>query len=642
MQGKLKWILIINLLLTGFHVSCEELPYQAFSRLKNYTSVKLSPDGSKLAFIQNIQDAGMAVLCSYDLATKETLYLVQSDNEKVLINWFNWANEETILVGVRYAGNRNSTDTVETRLFAIDVKPEREEARLLIKPKSSTFMRKHFSQFQDRVIDLLPEDPQHILVALDLDKPVMPSVYKLNIYTKKKSRIEKGKKLIRSWMTDRQHTLRLGLSIDYKTGETKTFIRENADSDWQSYFEYNAFTDPPIYAVGFALDPNILYFKKYKDDKLSLFKLNLKTKEQQVVFHNPDYDYLGNLVYSKKTKDVVGIGFISDEDNRLFWDDSRNALQQSLDKSLPDTHNFLVSFDTSENKYVLLTINDEIPGTYYIGDRSKNTLTYLFQHYPELDSKELSEHQIVKYTARDGLEIEGYLTLPKKTEGPMATIIFPHGGPTARVTGGFDYWTSFFANQGYVVFRPNFRGSFGYGYDFAYSNLRRWGLEMQDDLEDAVHYLVDKGIADKERVCIVGGSYGGYAAMMGIAKTPDIYKCAVSFAGVSNLEKLFKNSKRYLNKEYVKNRIGGDSEDLQSRSPHYRVKDITSPLLLIHGENDRVVDAEHSRMMAEEMQDEGKTVEYIELENGTHYLSIQRNRHKTFAAMEKFLKTHLN
>jgi dipeptidyl aminopeptidase/acylaminoacyl peptidase len=253
----------------------------------------------------------------------------------------------------------------------------------------------------------------------------------------------------------------------------------------------------------------------------------------------------------------------------------------------------------------------------------------------------LTEHKLVTYKARDGIEIEGYLTLPKNIEGPVPAILHPHGGPGARDLSGFDYWTSFFTNRGYAVFRPNFRGSTGYGLEFAESQMQSWGLAMQDDLEDAALWLVKEGIAKKDKMCIVGASYGGYAAAMAAVKTPDLFQCAISFAGVTDLRQLVVRSRRYVNTKFVKKQIGSDTDDLKARSPYHNAEKIKIPMLIVHGEDDRIVDVSHSEKLAEELADLKRPVEFIELENGDHYLSIQRNRHQFFAAMDVFLKRHL-
>jgi dipeptidyl aminopeptidase/acylaminoacyl peptidase len=278
---------------------------------------------------------------------------------------------------------------------------------------------------------------------------------------------------------------------------------------------------------------------------------------------------------------------------------------------------------------------------YYLGDRKDKSLTPIFEQYPDLLPEVLTEHKFVTYTARDGTELEGYLTLPLGVDGPVSAILHPHGGPGARESDGFDYWTSFLVNRGYAVFRPNFRGSTGYGYEFSQSQMKGWGLTMQDDLTDAANWLVEQKIAKPDSMCIVGASYGGYAAAMAAVKTPDLFKCAISFAGVTNLKRLVYKSRGYTNSKFVKNQIGDDSDDLEARSPFYQAKKVKIPMLFLHGEDDRVVDVEQSRMMVDELQDLDKPVEYIEFENGDHYLSIQRNRHAAFKAMDVFLKKHL-
>ncbi|MEP1870408.1 MAG: alpha/beta fold hydrolase, partial [Paraglaciecola sp.] len=340
--------------------------------------------------------------------------------------------------------------------------------------------------------------------------------------------------------------------------------------------------------------------------------------------------------------DVIGVYHSHSKDGRVYWDESRHKFQKSLNRALPGKDVYLVDFSQDESIYLLYTENDFTPGTYYFGNRKEKSLVPVLDQYPALLPEVLTEHKFVTYTARDGTELEGYLTLPLGAAGPVATILHPHGGPGAREYDGFDYWTSFFANRGYAVFRPNFRGSTGYGYEFAQSQMQGWGLTMQDDLTDAANWLVEQNIALKDKMCIVGASYGGYAAAMAAVKTPDLFKCAISFAGVTDLKKLVSTSRRYLNSKFVKKQLGADSEDLKSRSPAYHADKVKIPILFIHGEDDVVVAVEQSEAMVSALRSLDKEVEFIELENGDHYLSIQRNRHITFKAMDTFLKKHLN
>lgn len=641
MHGRITRLLALAIAIFSSVVLAEQLDTKHFSQLPQFVKPELSPKGEKLAYIQNVAGLDTAVLSTYDLTTGTQSYHVKSDNEKVKVNWFEWVNETKLMVSIRYADTRSGTDTTETRLVVLDTEEKNPDLKPLIRPRNGSIRNQHISQFQDNIIDFLPDDPDHILIAIDLDVANMPSVYKVNVNTKKKKRIEKGKRQIRDWMTDQQHRLRLGYVTNYKTAEKHVLIRDNENSKFKEYFHYNSIKDKPIYPIGFDLDPNILYFKQYKGDLLALYKLDLKTNEQTLVFEDPERDVDGGLIYSSKTKDVIGISHSNTATGRIYWDKDRDALQRGLDAALPDTDNYLVAFSRDENVYLMYSESDTVAGVYFLGNREEGSMSLLFSTYPELDPSLLSEHKRISYKARDGIEITGYLTLPKTGEAPYPTIIHPHGGPGARDVDGFDYWTSFFAHRGYAVLRPNFRGSTGYGYEFSQSQMGGWGMAMQDDLEDGLNWLVEDGIANNDKVCIVGASYGGYAAMMGIAKTPDLYKCAVSFSGVSSLKQLVSDSRKYVNSKWVKNQIGSDSDDLKMRSPYYQVENIKTPILVIHGEDDRVVDVKQSRMFADELEDEDKSFEYIELENGDHYLSIQRNRHAAFEAIDEFLKKHL-
>ncbi|MBT0586214.1 alpha/beta hydrolase family protein [Alteromonas oceanisediminis] len=633
---------LIVLVLVSLPAIADPLPVSSFSQLPQFERPSLSPSGERVAFIQNIDGENpLSVLSAVDLNSGERFYLLQSDNESIKINWYRWANDETLIISARYESRHRTTKYYSTRLFAMEYDDLEATPRLLIKPRRTTSVNTghHISQFQDNVIDWLPDDPEHIMVAIDLDRQFLPSVYKLNIYSTRTKRVEKGKREVRDWLTDQQHHLRVGIATDYSDGEKTILVRRTPEADWDELFRYNSFEDAGIRPVGFGLDPNLLYYRAYKDDKLALFTWDLRDDNKTEMFSDTDYDVNGRLLYSPVTRDVIGVSHSHSKLGRVYWEPRYEALHNSVEKLFPDTDNYFVSFNQTENAYILYTENDFTPGTYYLGNREKQTLGKLFEQYPDLKTSNI-EHKLVSYQARDGIDIEGYLTLPNG-QGPFPTILHPHGGPGARDYDGFDYWTSFFVNRGYAVFRPNFRGSSGYGYEFAQSQMQSWGLAMQDDLTDAAHWLVKQGVAEAGKMCIVGASYGGYATLMAAVKTPDLFACGVSFAGVSSLNQLLSTSRRFLNKKFVRNQIGDDSDDLRERSPYEQAEKVSMPLLLVHGEEDRVVSVRQSRMFAEELEDLDKNVEYIELPNGDHYLSIQRNRHTFFQRMDTFLKAHL-
>ena len=624
--------------------SSEPLPLSAFSALPENIKPALSPSGNRIAFVQNLtQPSEMSVLTTYDLKSQDMYYLLQSDNEKIKINWFRWATEDRLVISARYESKQGTTRFYETRLFSMKFDDQGKEPvnlidwRRLSRRSTNAY---HVPQFQDSVIDWLKDDPEHILVEIDIEVPTVPSVYKINLENARAQRIERGKRQIRDWRTDRQGNLRLGVSLDYDDGEKKILLK-NGD-DWRTLFSYNVMTDKGVVPLGFGVDPAILYYKAYKGDYLALYRLNTKTGDTEEVYSDEHYDVDGGLIYSTVTNDAIGVRHSQAPGGRYYWNDRLEILETQLDQALPDFNNSLVSFSDDEMTYLMYAESDTQPGVYFLGNREQGALDVLFQQYPQITSDKLTGHSKVKMKMRDGVEVEGYLTLPKQGKAPYPTIIHPHGGPGARDYGGFDYWTAYFSNKGYAVIRPNFRGSQGYGYSFSESQMKSWGLQMQDDLTDVTQWMLDQGYADPEKMCIVGASYGGYAALMATVKTPEMYQCAVSFAGVANLKDVVKRSRKFTNNEFVKNQFGDDYDDLEARSPYYHVEKIKTPVLLVHGNEDRVVDVEQSRDMAEELKDAGKSVKYVELDAGDHYLSIQRNRREFFKEMDAFLSQYLD
>ncbi|MDO6566815.1 prolyl oligopeptidase family serine peptidase [Alteromonas sp. 1_MG-2023] len=615
------------------------LPYTVFSSLPAYRTPALSPKGDKIAFVKNINEPDeLSVFATYDLTTHKMHYLIHSDNEKVKINWYRWVNNERLVLSARYESRRGNTRVYDTRLLAMDYDAQGESPLTVLdwrRLKRRAADPSRVPQFQDNVVDWLPDDPDHILMSVDVETFALPSVYKVNINNGKTSRIERGKRSIREWIIDRQHNVRIGITLDYESGERHVLLKKE-EGGWRTLFSYNAMNEKGEEPIGFGLDPNILYYRGYKGDYKALYTLDLTTNESTEILADEGYDVNGSLIYSAMTNDAIGIR----HDGRHYWDERYVALQNGLDEALVDYDNTLVSFSRDEKTYIVYSESDTMPGAYFIGNRDKGSLDFLFEQYPQIEEGMLTEHELVSYTARDDTKIEAYLTLPKG-EGPFPTIIHPHGGPGARDFSGFDYWTSYFTNKGYAVLRPNFRGSQGYGFDFAQSQMKSWGLSMQDDITDAAKWMVEQGYSTEDNMCIVGASYGGYAALMATVKTPELFQCAVSFAGVSSLKHIVIHARRFVNSDLVKEQIGDDFDDLKARSPYYNAKGITTPILMLHGEEDRVVRPMQSRYMADELDDLDKTFKYVELDSGDHYLSIQGNRHRFFAEMDAFLDKYL-
>ncbi len=614
-------------------------PLAAFANLPDITDMTLSPSGKHIAFFMNTQ--GTTLLATRDTEGGKIHGIVKTDNERFVLQWVRWVNDEHLVFSVYYPDRRYGIATGETRLLSASRKGG--DTRVMARPRSydSDAM---ISQFQDRVVSFLPDDPEHILLALADEKIATPGVYRINVESGSRKRVQRYKTPIRTWVSDRQGRVRAGYGYDEGTAEVSLWVKPLAGDDWRQVTEQAFFAEAAVTPIGFARDPNLLYVRANHEGRKAVFRIDTADPgmPRELVFSHPEYDVDGPLVYSQLTNDVIGVQFARVASGMLFLDKGYEALQRSVDKALPDRANTIVSYSADETLYLVRSSSATVPPAYYLGNRKRGTLFPIAQEYPLLAEVPLSEVRQLHYPTRDGLKIEAYLALP--ASGPkqkLPTIIFPHGGPMARAGGGFDYWTQFFTSRGYAVLQPNFRGSAGFGHEFMAEAVQGYGLEMQDDLEDGARWLIGRGIADRGRICIVGASYGGYAALMGAVKTPDFYRCAISYAGVSSLIDMRFYQRNYLNRKVAEEQIGTERSRLRAVSPRYHADKIQVPVLLAHGDRDRVVPVAQSRDMADALEDADRDFIYMELEDGSHNLHRQQNRTALFEAMERFLGEHL-
>ncbi|MGL5669526.1 MAG: alpha/beta hydrolase family protein, partial [Shewanella sp.] len=584
-----------------------QLPVEAFASIPDVSSVQLSPDGKKIASIVRVDQPKLkgTVVSILDLETGNKDYAIHTDNQKFVLLSLQWANDNTLLISAKFPANRYGTPTTETRLVKYDLTTRKTTSVLA---RSVIDRLSWIPQHQGQIIDMMPDDPDNILLSLDgMGEEVgEDSVLRVNLSQGKSAFIQNSKRKIIGWITDRQHKVRISIYND----DTEYRIYEQPEQKMEPrlLWTFKAFSDESVWPLGFDADPNILFVRAYHQGFEAIFKVNLTDPKltKELVYANEDTDVEGNLIYSELKKKVIGISE-GDGEEYTFWDPEYAGLQNGLKAVLPNAHNYITQFSADERRYIVYSTSSTQPGTYYFGDRDEKALFPIADRYSQLSSEQLADTQYLSYEARDKLKIDAYLTVPKGLEAKqLPTIIFPHGGPISYDSNDFDYWAQFFANRGYAVFRMNFRGSAGYGYEFMKAGLKSWGLEMQNDVEDGTRYLINQGISDPQRICIVGASYGGYAALMGAAMTPDLYRCAVSVAGVTDVAYLVKSSRRFTNYEVVKEQIGDDFSALYERSPVSKADKITIPVLLLHGDKDRVVKVQHSREMFDELKSRKK------------------------------------
>lgn len=631
-------------------------PVEHFARLPLLSQVTISPNGRQIAALMNVE--GRTLLISRATEGGKPRGLLTTDNKEFHFNWIHWVNDERVLASLRFASRRDFVGTTETRLLS--VKADGSGVLNLVRndplpgSMNGTVLTQ---QFQDRVIDWLPQDGQHILLQLSEPGSALPGVYKVNVETGQRRMVKAPERYVYWWMTDGQGRVRVGVRLE--DGVYQVRVADVEGKNWRVLWTFGRFKDE-VWPIGFGRDPHELYVRADHDGRMAIFSVRLDQPElpRTLRLAHPKLDVDGRLMRSPVSGEVLGVlrggdedGNVSEESRAEFWDPAWRAQARAIDQGLPRRENLLLDMTGDEQRYVVHSSGNGVPGEFYVGDRKTGELALLGAAYPEFDvGAPLVGKHAVTIKARDGLTLNAYLTLPQgRSPGdggpPLPMVLFPHGGPQARDDAGFDPWTEFLADRGYLVLQVNFRGSDGYGHQFKTAGLKRWGLEMQDDLSDGVAWAIAQQLADPARVCIVGASYGGYAALMGAVKTPELYRCVVSFAGVSDLPDLISHESQYIGgreaMERMVGRVWGDRERLRATSPARHAERIRAPVLLVHGTVDRSVPVEQSADMARALKRAGKAYRYIEQEGGDHHLSRYEHRLEFFKALELFLDQSL-
>jgi acetyl esterase/lipase len=367
------------------------------------------------------------------------------------------------------------------------------------------------------------------------------------------------------------------------------------------------------------------------------------------LFSAPGFD-VENVIADEWSDRIIGAAYTDETRHYHYFDPNKQALQAGLEKAFPGQSVAAVTSDLSGRFAVVLVEGPAKPPIYYLLDRKTHSASAFATPYSNLEKMQLAEMKPWHYAARDGLDIPAYLTLPPgKPASNLPFVVMPHGGPYARDALRFDWWAQYLANRGYGVLQPNYRGSSGYGDSFTQGGSRQWGLKMQDDISDGVKKAIADGIADSKRICIVGASYGGYAALAGAAFTPDLYACAVAVAGVSDLPRMLRTDNAdYGSLSQVMSfqtvRIGSlddDRKQLDATSPALHADQVKCPVLLIHGEGDTTVPIAQSEAMERALKDANKTVTLVRMPKIDHYLATSEARVTVLTQTVNFLDKYI-
>ena len=425
-------------------------------------------------------------------------------------------------------------------------------------------------------------------------------------------------------------------------------LHRRADCAGESFEElvrFDPFTEPGFEFAAFSETPGRIYVWSPEDDRQTLRSYDLATRSLgPVVYAHPEVD-LDGVWTSQRDGHLIAVHYTTDRPHWHFLDEEMRREQAAIDQALPGTWNVIVDMDREERVALVRASSDVVPPRYLLYDRAKRQMYPFFDAYPDLRSESMSPMQPVEFQARDGLVIHGYLTRPKDAApGPLPTIVLPHGGPTSRDVWGWHADVQFLASRGFAVLQLNFRGSTGYGTRHRRGGYGQWGLAMQDDITDATRWLIAQRIADPARIGIYGASYGGYVALMGLVKTPDLFRAGASLAGVTDILEMLDDDEHYAFSDFNTPTVGDSSRDrdqLAATSPARHAEQIRAPVLIAHGTEDPIVHVNQAHRMIDALEGAGRPVEFHLYEDEVHGFIDERNEIDFYTKLAAFFERHL-
>jgi dipeptidyl aminopeptidase/acylaminoacyl peptidase len=604
-------------------------PVEAYGKLPSIEAPRLSPDGGAISFLSSVDGRRCLMIERLTGRDRDSRALCPGRYE---VRSFAWKSVDRLIVEVYTQGHPLGSELrTESRLLAIDPNGRRTVA--LIEPKAERAV--DFGE--DRIIDMLPDDPDHVLVAAYRTDADSPDVVQVDIESGRTRTVVDGQDRITSWKTDGAGHVRVGVAID--DGMLKVYYRDGADGPFRLIRQVEAARASSFSVLSVGDQPGLLYVASTEPTgRRAVYRYDVATDRLLEPYAaRPDAD-IDSLVMDRGRP--LGYGYTIDEPAMVYTDAGLGADAAQVAAALPRFRTTVVDSTADGGRLLILAAGGSRPGKYFLLTRAagQSTLAPIGDIRPNIPDASLSPVSPVVYKARDGLDIHGYLTLPAgRPMGPMPFVVLPHGGPSARDSVGFDYLAQMIASRGYGVLQPNYRGSRGYGGAFEQAGYQQWGLRMQDDVTDGTRWLIDQKLADPSRICIVGWSYGGYAALMGAIRTPDLFRCAASIAGVTDLRRRLDRAQQSRFADINLPRFDSDPKELEENSPVLQAARIRIPVLLVHGRRDFTVSVEDSEAMEQALRDAGKPVRSLYFDDDDHYLFREDDRIALLKTLSDFL-----
>ncbi len=604
------------------------IPVETFAQLPGIADAKLSPDATHIAAKMAVGGRQVLVVAPLFGDGKPAIFRVGAT---VDINWFRWVGDGWLAVGVGGQDVLDGEDIYITRTMGV-------------KADMSVVNRIDWSHAGIRADDVLwtaRDGTPRILLSrqtgIESPSEWYPQVAEIDLSTGKSKTVAGSQTNVFNWYADGAGVVRIGYRYSDDSRKGEVLYRATNRDPFKVIASARGSQDDIVVPQTFRTDGTAIVTDD-SDGRDAVYTVSLPDlKLGKKLYATDGYDVDG-VVENSSGDDIDGIS-VTDRFDHIVWLNPRlKALQDAADAAVGDRRARIVSWNRDRTKFLLNVGSPSQAGALYYWDTANGTMQRYAWQNADLKARTLSPVSTIRYKARDGVEIEALLTLPRgRVAKNLPLIVLPHGGPFARDSEGWDWWTQYLAESGYAVVQPNYRGSSGYGKAFAKLGEGQWGLKMQDDLNDAIPPLAKQGLVDPKRVCMAGASYGGYAAMRAAQRDGALYRCAISYAGVSDLQAMQRYDGKFL---YGKTRgdwLKKQAPDYRSVSPRFGASDFSIPILLLHGKEDKRVPVKQSRLMAAALKDAGKPFEYIEQPLGDHHFTRGEDRLTFLKAMAAFL-----
>ena len=632
----------------GIQLWAEDIPVESFFKSTGFSNFGISPNGKYLSALADWK--GTTNLYVIDLESRTPVRVTAIKDQKIK-DYF-WGNDDRLVFTMDYHGNES------WGLFAVD--RDGSNPRVLVPPLQST------GSFVFRYtwpLDLLKNSSHEILVVNNKRNVDYPDVYRLNINDGGQILSAANPGAFTQWFTDQKGSVRLAEATDIY-GNTHYHYRESEGMKWEviASFSFKEKRWSPVQSQNrewfeslkppqqpFGYDRNILYVSSDIDRKVAaLYEYNLKTRK------------LGRMLFACKTNDVtrlilsdyiqkpVGVYYETDKRQSYWFHKEKQMIQQFLDEKFPELINLIINTNDDHSRLIIASYSDRHPVIYSLLSIKEGALDFeILADNRVIEPTLLSEVKPIQFEARDGITLHGYLTLPnKKKLKNLPLIVHPHGGPWVRDSWGFDPEVQFLASRGFAILQVNFRSSSGYGREFLHAGDKRWGTTMQTDLIDGINWLVDQGIADRNRIGIYGSSYGGYATMAQMVFYPELYQFGITAFGPIDLVSLINWRKKWKQKvayAFYTRTIGDpkdDKEMLNAYSPINFLDRIQAPVFIVHGTRDPRVPIDQAKRLRSGLVKANKEYEWLVIKDEGHGFRKQKNKNSLYTKIDEFLQPY--